>query len=255
MPQPQSFIWYELMTTDLDAAIDFYKAVIGWESEEFPGGDFRYVIMKPGEQGVAGIMTIPDEAARDGTPPMWTGYIYAPDVDAATQSVRKAGGAVYREPYDIPGVGRFAVVADPQGAAFMVMAPQGPEGEQPAPGTPGHVGWHELYTTEWQAAFDFYSSQFGWTKDQAMDMGEMGTYQVFAAGGAPIGGMMNKPPQIPVPMWMFYFNVADIDAAAVRVTENGGKVLFGPMEVPGGGRIVQATDPQGATFALFEPKR
>lgn len=255
MPAPQNFVWYELMTTDIDAAVDFYKAVVGWQPEDFAGGDFRYVLMKPGEQAVAGIMTIPEEAARDGTPPMWMGYIYASDVDATVESVRRAGGAVYREPSDIPDVGRFAVVADPQGAAFMLLAPQGPEGEPPAPGTPGHVGWHELYTTDWERAFDFYSSQFGWTKDQAMDMGEMGTYQLFAVNGQQIGGMMNKPPQIPVPLWMFYFNVPDIDAAAARVTESGGKVLMGPMEVPGGGRIIQAMDPQGAAFALFQPSR
>ncbi|TIX38240.1 MAG: VOC family protein, partial [Mesorhizobium sp.] len=122
--------------------------------------------------------------------------------------------------------------------------------------TPGHIGWHELYTTDWTAAFDFYAEQFGWTKAGDFDMGPaMGTYQVFAFGGEPVGGMMNKPEQIPVPVWQFYFNVAAIDAAAKRVTDNGGKVIMGPMEVPGGDWIVQCTDPQGAHFALIAPAR
>jgi uncharacterized protein len=212
--------------------------------------------MKPGARGVAGIMAIPDEAKADGAPPMWLGYIFAPDVDAAAEAIRAAGGAVHRPPSEIADVGRFAVVADPQGATFMLLAPQGEDdGTPPAPGTPGHVGWNELYTSDWPSAFDFYAGQFGWTRDQAMDMGEMGTYQLFAAGGEAIGGMMNKPPQIPVPSWMFYFNVDDIDAAAARVTDNGGKVLFGPMEVPGGSWIVQAMDPQGAVFALAAVRR
>lgn len=255
MPATTSkFFWYELMTNDLAGAEAFYKAVIGWNSEHWKGA-MPYIIVKVGETGVGGLMTIPDEAKAMGQPPAWFGYIHASDVDAATESVRKAGGAVYREPSDIPEVGRFSVVADPQGAAFMLMTPQG-EGEAPAPmGTPGHIGWRELYTTDWKSALDFYSTQFGWTKDEAVDMGDMGTYQLFAVNGEQSGGMMNKPENIPVPVWQFYFNVEALDAAVARVKANKGQVLMEPMQVPGGSWIAPCMDPQGAVFSLVAMTR
>jgi predicted enzyme related to lactoylglutathione lyase len=253
---PTSFFWYELMTTDIDAASEFYTAAVGWRPQDFAGspGMPRYVVMNVGEREVGGIMGKPDKA-DPAMPPAWVGYIHARDTDAATESVRKAGGNVCWGPDDIPGVGRFSVVADPQGAVFNFLQPNGQD-QPPFPaGTPGTVGWHELYTTDWKKALDFYSSQFGWTKDREFDMGEMGTYAIFAAGGDAIGGMMNKPEQVPLPCWQFYFNVTAIDAAAKRVADHGGKVLMGPMEVPGGQWVAQCQDPQGAHFALVAPVR
>ena len=125
--------------------------------------------------------------------------------------------------------------------------------QDPAPGTPGYVGWHELCATDWQKAFEFYAAMFGWQKGEPVDMGEMGIYQLFttAGGSMPIGGMFNKPPSMPMPFWLFYFNVDDIDAALTRVQSGGGKLLNGPMQVPGGDWIVQCLDPQGAMFALL----
>jgi len=252
----KSFFWYELLTTDMKAAERFYAAVVGWRPEAWGGSEnASYTVMNSEKRGVAGIMDIPEEARERGVPTMWFGYIYADDVDAASESVKKAGGTVKRAPEDIPGVGRFSVVSDPQGATFQFLKPNGPDQPPLSMTTPGHVGWHELYTTDWQQAFDFYAGQFGWTKGDSMDMGPMGTYQLFLVGGEPTGGMMNKPEQIPYPVWLFYFNVPAIDAAAERVKENGGKVLMGPIEVPGGGWIVQCMDPQGATFALLAPGR
>jgi predicted enzyme related to lactoylglutathione lyase len=253
----KSFFWYELMTTDMDAAEAFYSAVIGWKAEPFDSapGMPRYTVMKVGDRGVGGIMTLPEDARAMGMPPAWVGYIPADDIEASTKALKKAGGKVHREPSDSPGVGRFAVVADPQGAMFMLLQPTGPDQPPVAMGTAGHVGWHELYTTDWQAAFDFYSGQYGWVKDQPFDMGEMGIYQLYCVNGEQTGGMMNKPEQIPTPVWLFYFNVPAIDAAAKRVTDNGGKALMGPMEVPGGQWIVQCQDPQGAHFALVAPGR
>lgn len=254
MATASKFVWYELMTSDLDAAEAFYKAVVGWNSESWDG-DFRYTIVKAGDRGVAGMMTLPAEAAAMGTPPCWLGYIHAEDVDAATARLGDAGGRIHRQPSDIPNVGRFSVVADPQGATFILFKPTGEAEPEPAPMTPGHIGWHELYATDWRAAFDFYSAQFGWTRGEAMDMGPMGTYQLFATGGDAAGGMMNKPAEMPVPAWLYYFNVDDIDAATKRVTDNGGTVVNGPIEVPGGAWIIQALDPQGAMFALVGWRR
>jgi hypothetical protein len=217
--------------------------------------DMRYIIMSAGGKMVAGLMTTPEEVRAAGGRPAWLGYIGTPDVDGATDSVKQAGGTVYRSPEDIPNVGRFSVVADPQGVVFMLFIPKGSDASPAPPGTPGHVGWHELYAVDWQKAFDFYASQFGWTKGDAVDMGDMGTYQLFTAGGPAIGGMMNKPDAAAMPAWLFYFNVDAANAAATRISENGGQVLVAPMQVPGGSWIIQGMDPQGAMFALVAPKR
>ncbi|MBX3569756.1 MAG: VOC family protein [Rhizobiaceae bacterium] len=262
--KPQSFFWYELMTTDVAAAASFYGDVVGWTGEAF-GGDMAYTVLSASGHGVAGAMRLPPELAGAGVPPCWTGYVYAPDTDLAVASLEQAGGSVRRPPWDIPGVGRLAVVADPQGAVFMLMTPLG-EDRPPMPmTTPGHAGWHELYANDWKGAFDFYSGQFGWRKADSFDMGEMGTYQLFSVtgepgagepvAGQPVGGMMDRPPGVPVPCWLFYFNVEAIDAAAQRVTAGGGKILMGPMEVPGGSWVLQAVDPQGAVFALVSVLR
>jgi predicted enzyme related to lactoylglutathione lyase len=252
---PASFVWYELMTTDTDGAERFYRSVIGWEPQPWADPSMSYTILMTGGAPVAGLMAIPEDARDAGLPPCWVGYIHAADVDAATSRVREAGGRVHREPSDIPGVGRFSVVADPGGAMFMLLNPFGGD-QTPAPAmTPGHVGWHELHAPDGASAFEFYAGQFGWTKGEAMDMGPMGTYQLFAAGGEAIGGIMTKHPGMPSPAWLFYFTVSNIDEAGGRVREHGGQVLNGPHEVPGGAWILHCADPQGAMFALVGTRR
>lgn len=249
------FVWYELMTSDLQAAEAYYRNVIGWEMRDSGMTGMRYTIASNGEVPVAGLMELPQEARAAGAGPAWVGYVAVDDVDASAAQVQKAAGAVHRGPADIPGVGRFAIVSDPQRAMFALFKPAGEmQGDSPPPGTPGYGGWHELYADDREAAFDFYSKLFGWTKAEPFDMGPMGIYQIFAWRGQPIGGMMNKPPEVPMPAWMYYFNVDGIDAAKQRVGTGGGQVLNGPVEVPGGSWIVQCADPQGAMFALVGPR-
>lgn len=258
MTKTKSFFWYELMTSDPKQAEAFYTRVVGWKAEPFKSHTNMppYTVLHAGERGVGGIMAMPDEYRKGGGHPAWVGYIYTDDVDTQAEAISKVGGMIHREPSDIPDVGRFAVVADPQGAVFNLLHPNGPD-QPPVPaGTPGHVGWHELFTSDWREALDFYAGQFGWGKTREYDMGgEMGIYALFNMGGEEAGGMMNRPPQMPASAWQFYFNVEGIDAAAKRVTDGGGKVLMGPMEVPGGQWIVQCQDPQGAHFALVAPGR
>jgi hypothetical protein len=209
-----------------------------------------------GSAMVGGLMPIPDDARARGVPPCWNGYISVDDVDAFAKRVASAGGKILRAPADIPNVGRFAVAADPGGAAFILFKPS--SDQEPAPvtmGAPGRIGWHELYAGNLDAAWKFYSELFGWTKGDPMDMGAMGIYQLFSIDGVPSGGMMNKPPQMQWPAWTYYFNVDAADAAVSRVKDAGGKVMNGPMEVPGGSWILQGIDPQGAFFALVAPKR
>lgn len=250
------FIWYDVMTTDMTAAEAFYTAVVGWKAAAAGMADRPYTVFSAGEAIIGGLMPLPPEAAAMGMPPCWTGYIAVDDVDADAARVTAAGGAVRRPPADIPGVGRFAVVADPTGAGFILFRGQGEAPPARTPMAPGHIGWHELHAGDMETAFAFYAGLFGWTRTSDLDMGPMGTYRLFATGGSEaVGGMMTKPPQVPMPFWLFYFAVDAIDAAAARVTGAGGKVLNGPMEVPGGAWIIQCLDPQGAMFALVGPKR
>ena len=250
------FVWYDLMTTDTDAALRFYAAVLGWEGRDSSLGDGSYSLLFAGDAPAAGLLAIPDDKYQAGLRPCWSGYIGVTDVDEAAARIVAEGGAIHHPGTDIRGVGRFAVVADPQGAVFVLFngAPTGQAPEIP-PGAPGHVGWHELHTKDGATAFDFYARHFGWTRTDTFDMGPMGLYQMFSTGEHPVGGMMTRADPSSPPHWAFYVNVPDIEEAASRVREAGGQVLRGPMEVPGGEWILHALDPQGAFFALVAPAR
>lgn len=245
------FFWYELMTGDVPAAEAFYKKVIGWNTEPFAGSDMGYIVLKAGDTGIGGMMLVPESAKASGAGPAWFGYIKAADIKADTDAVARAGGSVHQPPQEIPGgVGHMSVVADPQGAMYMLLQPNGPDMAPPAQMTPGTVGWCELLADDWEEAFTFYSGLYGWTKAEAVEMGEMGVYQTFVQVGDQGGGMMNRAPQMPRAYWGFYFAVEGIDAAAKRATDNGGQITFGPMEVPGGQWVVNCMDPQGAHFSM-----
>jgi predicted enzyme related to lactoylglutathione lyase len=255
---PNKFFWYDVMVTDTGAARKFYCDVVGWDAQDqpSPAPGMQYTVFSTNGHGVAGLMPIPEDARKAGVPPMWMGYVAVDDVNEAVRRLEREGGKVHRPPTDVPGIIRFAVVADPQGAGFII-AKGLIDGVPPelAPGTSGTAGWHELYATNGETAFAFYERMFGWAKGDALDMGPLGKYQLFATGGANVGGIMTKPAAVPVPHWTYYFNVPGIDAAASRVTASGGKIVNGPMQVPGDLWIVRGIDPQGAGFALVAPKR
>lgn len=258
MPAPRGkFIWYDVMTSNPEAAASFYSHVIGWEAQEHSMPDNRtYTVFSKGRAMVAGLMAIPEPMRAQGARPCWSGYVAVDDVDGDAARVKAEGGAIRREPEDIPNVGRFAVASDPGGAVFLLFKPNTEEEPRTvAPMTPGHVGWHELYAGDLDREFAFYARLFGWTKDRAVDMGAMGTYQTFAIGGAPVGGMMKGCPQMSGPCWNYYIAVESVAAAAARATERGGQVLNGPQEVPGGAWVVQARDPQGAAFAMVSSQK
>ena len=245
------FVWYELMTTDVAAAAAFYSQVVGWRAEDsgMPGVD--YTLLKVGDARVAGMMPTPAELQAIGAPSAWRGYIAVDDVDAVEARLLQLGGKVVRPADDIPGVGRFASVADPQGAPFVLFKPQsGDPPPMPAPDSPGTTGWHELRAMDGPSAFDFYATLFGWTRGQALDMGPLGTYQLFDIAGESSGAVMTKMPDAPRPEWRYYFTVAAIDAAARRITDLGGRVAMEPLQVPTGHWVLHGVDPQGAVFAL-----
>jgi len=252
-----NFVWYELMTSDTAAATDFYRTVIGWNTRDAGYEDKSYTVLSAGDYGVGGIMAIPEHACEAGSRPGWAGYIWVPDTDAYAARIVEKGGKIHRAPDDIPTIGRFAVVADPGGAVFMLITPIGEApATRPAADTPGLTGWRELYAWNGEEAMAWYGELFGFQQAGGMDMGPMGEYKIFSAAGEPvaIGGIMNKPEQMPATFWQYYFNVEEINSAIERVKSNGGQICMGPHEVPGGSWIVQCLDPQGAAFALVAPK-
>jgi uncharacterized protein len=243
------FVWYELMTTDVEAAKAFYGKVVGWGTREAPGSP--YTLFTVGRATTGGLINLPLDAKKLGARPQWIGYISVDDVNGAVKRVKELGGTIHIPPTDVPDVSRFSVVADPQMATFILVKWSDP-GRQPPidPSALGHVGWQELFATDWKRAFAFYREIFGWQKVVA-DVGPTGTYQQFSAAGQVVGGMFNKPAAAPVAFWLYYFNVADVGAAAERVRAEHGKILEGPTDIPGGGRVARCVDPQGAVFALI----
>jgi predicted enzyme related to lactoylglutathione lyase len=255
-----TFIWYELMTPDRDAAVDYYTKVVGWTAAPHPTSTTDsgpYMVLSRDGREFGGMFEFTDAMKANGMPPFWIGYVAVPDADETARRIEAAGGAVHRGPDDIPGVGRFAMVADPGGAMFYVMAPNPREDAPPRPeGSGPACGWHELITSQGQeAAFEFYSGLFGWETLSEFDMGPMGTYRIFGANGERLGGMMDKPEQLPRSVWGYYFTTPAIDAAAERVAANGGTVRMGPMQVPDGSWVIQCADPQGAIFSMVSKVR
>jgi uncharacterized protein len=246
------FVWYELVTTDIEVARAFYAGVMGWSARAASMPGLPYSLLTIGDSPVAGLMALPENARRMGVAPHWIGYVGVDDVDAAVDQITKLGGAIYVPPTDIPNISRFSVFADPQMATLaLVKGQKSGDAQSPRPDKPGRVGWHELFALDWEKAFAFYGELFGWQK-AASHPGAIDTYQGFSAGGETIGGMFTKPPTVPVPFWLYYFNVDDIQGAAKRVEAGGGQILYGPTEVPGGAWIVHCADPQGAMFALLD---
>ena len=250
MPVPKGqHLWYDLITTDLPGAKDFYQSVIGWGTQPFEGGPGPYDMWTVGERPVGGSVELPEEARKQGAPPHWMAYIGTPDADATAQRAVELG-ATHLHTEEIPQVGKFAIIQDPFGAVFSAFQPAGESPPSEGKPTHGEFSWAELMTEDYEKAYAFYADLFGWDKGQPMDMGPMGIYQLIRLGDRDFGGIMNKPEGMPMSAWIYYVNVDDIDKAVEGVKANGGQVLNGPIEVPGGDRVAQCQDPQGGTFAL-----
>jgi predicted enzyme related to lactoylglutathione lyase len=248
------FVWHEVMTPDSNAAAAFYQKVVGWTPQPWDK-DPSYTLLSMGGRPMAGSMTLPDEAKAMPMPSRWISYISTPDVDATAKHAKQLGGQINKQPRDIPEYGRFAILSDPQGAVFAAFTPNRAATGDTATAI-GDFSWHELYSTDWESAWTFYSTLFAWEKSDAMDMGPGGIYQMFGPEGKMFGGMSNKGPQMTTPpLWLPYALVTDVHAAAATIAHLGGKVIVGPMEVPGGDWIVQGIDPQGVMFGLHSKKR
>jgi len=243
------FVWHQLMTRDVSGAKKFYSKLVGWKTMPWPL-DPSYTVCHADVGPVAGIAEISAELPRD-VPSHWVQYIGTRDVDGTADAAVRAGGSVMKAPSDMQGAGRYAVLKDPQGALFAIIDPENARPEPDGPVPLGTFSWHELATTDNEAAFAFYSALFGWDAMQRMDMGPGGVYLIFGQKGVQRGGIFIKPAvsQAP-PEWLPYARVTSADKGFALATSSGATEKLAPMDVPGGGRIASVDDPSGAAFAI-----
>lgn len=258
---PGSFVWYELMTTDADAAGAFYNAVVGWTfSNADPQAPMDYRMIGRSDGGSAGgALALTPAMQEQGARPGWFAYLSVPDVDAAVAAIEADGGKVLMPKTTIPQ-GSFALVTDPQGVPFYVMTPVPPAGNPDATSDvfsrdkPQHVRWNELASPDLAGAKAFYAKHFGFEFNNSMPMGPMGDYCFIDHHGQVLGAILPQQNPGQPAMWLPYFGVPSIMAAKAAIEGNGGTVLMGPHEVPGGDWIVIAADPQGAGFGVVGAK-
>jgi predicted enzyme related to lactoylglutathione lyase len=259
--QTSAFIWYELMTPDPAGAKSFYDTVVGWDIEPESAAPMDYRMIRRADGGYAGgLLPLTPEMIGGGAQPGWFGYVAVKDVDAVVAAYQEEGGCVHMPVTDLQGVGRIAMVADPQGAPLYLIKPT-PPADQPDAASdvfsvdrPQHVRWNELAASDDGKALDFYGRQFGWTKDGEMPMGELGTYHFISQAGTMIGAVMPLMPGMAASRWSFYFGVDDIDRGADAVRREGGTITAEPMQIPGGEYSLSAIDPHGAAFGLVGPR-
>lgn len=255
------YIWYELLTDNLAGAKAFYGALHGWQFID--SGQNGYHLLQAtdpdtGEQHhIGGAMALTAEMQTGGAQPGWLGYIGVDDVDACLERLKQAGAQTLMPAWNIPEVGRLALLADPQGVPFYIMRGSSNEASHAfAFDRPriGHCAWNELVTSSPEAAWAFYGKEFNWNIDGEIDMGPLGAYLFIRHNGV-IGAIMPQPDDVPRPQWNYYFRVADIDAAVNTVTAQSGQLLTGPDEIPGGEFSAAGLDPQGAVFAIVGPQK
>lgn len=245
------FVHYDLMTSDPDAAVDFYTRLAGWGTMPWQGEGDPYTMWTNDEVPMGGVMPLPEEAKAVDAPPHWIAYVMVPDTKETVALTEDLGGSVVVPATEIPNVGSFAILHDPQGGAFATFTPLGEAPGNDDPPKIGDFSWNELATTDWEAAFEFYHAVFGWEKTESMDMGEMGTYQMYGRGGSSLGGIFNKPAEVEgPPEWLYYIMVEDANQSALTLQILGGQVMNGPIEVPGGDLVAHCLDPQGGRFAI-----
>lgn len=252
-----SWIWYELMTPDAQASRAFYEGVVGWtiDTDSMMPGPVEYRLIHGPQTAAGGMLTLSPEMLANGAKPGWIGYLGVDDVDAAVDRLQALGGTVHVPAMDAPGVGRMAMVADPQGVPFYLMRGASDEASG-AYGRMalGHTSWNELQTSDADAGFAFYADLFGWQKAGGMPM-PWGEYSFLrtAADAEVFGAMMPVRDADHPRRWTFYFRVPDAAAAHERVRQYGGTPLSAPNDVPGGERVFHALDPHGVTFGLVAP--
>jgi len=246
------FVWFDLMTADVPKALDFYGRVFGWTSKamDMGGSMGTYHMLGAGGVDFGGIVPF-----VEGNP-HWMPYVSVADIDAACKATTSQGGVVCVPPFQIPNVGRFAVVADPLGAVSSpLQMDNAPQNDPDAPIGIGLFVWNELVTPEPTHVSAFYGKLYGWKLGE-MDMGPAGTYYLFKDGAKDVAGMTKPPANAPPdarPQWLGYVHVADVDATLAKATAAGARVGAPAFDVPGVGRMAIFSDPAGAMIAIFKP--
>jgi len=247
-----AFVWFDLMTPDPARAVAFYPRVTGWGTSAWQG-PAPYTMWTNKNVPIGGVMQLPTGAP---SPPHWLGYISTPDVDASVAQAKGLGATIVAPAADIPSIGRYAALTDPQGAAFALFSSETDTPGSDLPPNRGEFSWHELATDDVPAALRFYQALFGWEAGAANDMGDLGVYQMYGRNGRDLGGMYKKTAEMPgPPAWLHYILVDDVQRAAETTKDRGGRVVTEPMEVPGGDKIAIGVDPAGAVFAVHARKR
>ncbi|MEP7047424.1 MAG: VOC family protein [Ilumatobacteraceae bacterium] len=247
--------WVDLATSDQAAAKSFYGALFGWDFEDLPMGDgVAYSMATIKGDNVAAIAPQQPEQAAAGVPPHWQMYVTVADVDATAKLIEGAGGSVHVPPFDVMAAGRMAVITDPAGAFLMLWTPTHNIGAGRV-NEPGAFTWSELVAAPNDRTAGFYEDVLG-LKMISAPMEDGTTYSGFTLDGTPdtmLAGTTAPPPYMSrVPAhWAIYFGAEDVDAAAAKVAELGGKLFVEPFDIPVG-RMAVAVDPQGAMFSLFE---
>jgi uncharacterized protein len=255
--------WVDTWQPDADAAMDFYKAVLGWEAEDtmLEGVPGKHYMCRQHGLDVAAVVSQPD-----GAPPVtaWTTYVWVDDADATVEKVKEAGGSVVKEPSDALDGGRIAIVADPSGAAIGVWQPGAHRGAQLV-NAPGAWAMSRLSTDDTERAKRFYETVFGWNHET---FGARGTEMTLWEVPGYVGGLPEQPVSREVvatmgppgengeapPHWGVDFWIADVDAAAAAAADHGARIVSGPYDIPEVGmRRVELLDPQGAALALTQP--
>jgi uncharacterized protein len=246
---PGKFVWYEHVSKEPRKAQAFYQEVLGWRVEPFPMGDTTYEMICKGDEMLGGYT-----APSNGEPAHWISYASVEDVDAAAKKATSSGGKVVAPPVEAPEVGRWARIADPQGAEFYVFKSATGNSPDRAPQDipPGQFIWNELHTTDAQGALSFYEKVVGFTHT-THDLGPGGTYHVIARGGVDRGGITAFLAPGSPPHWLPYVCVEDADATIARARKAGATIQFGPENIPGVGRFGTIQDPTGAVFAVLKP--
>lgn len=257
-------IWYELMTPDPASVAPFYRAVLGWdipaEGQPMPNGSEYRQIGRADGRAAGGVLRLTPEMASHGVKPAWFPYFHVADVDSSAAKAAERGAQIFMPPSTMDGVGRMAMLADPQGAAFYLMDPIPPADQPDARSdvfqakTPGHCCWNELETTDEPGSTAFYTALFGWSAEQSMPMGDRGEYRFIEQGGEQIGAINPWMADYMAVGWLPYFGVAEIEAARSAAKANGGTITHDIHQVPGGDFIFNATDPAGAHVAFTGPK-
>ena len=247
---PGKFVWFEHVSEDAKKAQEFYGDVLGWTVRPFPMGEVAYEMILTGDTWdtmIGGYL----QAGGEGKPSHWIATVSVENVERSVKAAVANGGTVLDLPSDLPGVGRKARIADPQGAELGLLTDA--RGDKPDALAPsGNWLWNELHTTQPAQALSFYEKVVGFTH-RSIDMGSASKYHILSRDGVDRGGVADHLSGGARGHWLPYVAVDDVDLAIARARRRGARIPAGPEDIPGIGRFGLLEDPTGAVLAVMKP--